>query len=104
MRNIVRNLIIAGAAATALTMAAAPASAATCLNKLIHTATGTYALGFDKARGRAIANWSKWAKTNYGQQYGSWRLAKNKSLSCATNISSKVPIQTCTASATPCSF
>ena len=97
MRSIVRNLIIAGAAATALTMAAAPASAA--CQDVIHQGYGTGAQ--PDALALARSKWSNSVTTVHGWQWSYWSKATNKTESCI-NKDASIKLVACTAQARPC--
>jgi len=75
MHNIVRSLIIAGAASTVLTMGVAPASAKICKSTII---TGVSTGILTEAKAFARAQWSKNVKTQYGPAWSLWSLAKTK--------------------------
>jgi hypothetical protein len=95
---------LAAAAIAVGALAVTPAEAKTCKDavtaKSRSTAKTSDAGREQRARDRAIVNWSKQARAAYGWSYRFWARAEDKQVDCGGGGKSKH----CTVSAKPCSL
>ncbi len=102
MRRAIR--LAAFAAAASALIAIAPAEAKTCKEvisvKSRSTAQTSDAGREQRARDRAILNWTKRAREAYGWSYRFWARAEEKQVECGGTAKFKQ----CTVSAKPCSL
>jgi hypothetical protein len=95
---------VAVALAAGALVAATPLHAKTCKDAVSAKSTSKAQMSDSareqRARDRAIANWSKRARSTYGWSYRFWMRAEDKQVECGGTAKSKH----CNVSAKPCSL
>ena len=94
-------LVRAGLLSIAMSLAAAPASAAIRLCKPVLTGEAHDAAHEDDARRLALESWVAIAERRHGNRFTAWRLAYMKSLDCAALARGRVR---CVATGSPCTI